>query len=286
MKLSKALLLCCCLGILLVGFGADAEKITSYVVASGERGRSYHDVFGANMVKLLRSFRLKNRATGGSVENLELLADGRVDLGFSQSDVYAQRLSGNRGRYGALTVVGRLVDECLYIVRRGDGPVESLADLGKRIDGHAARIAVGPKGSGMSATWKLLSKRNPALARSEAVHTAGVLSLNQLALGMTEAVGWVSEPHNRSHAMLRAALAAPELALLPIVDPKLEYTLDNGTPIYRLRKVALTDNPEAAPLPTLCTSSLVLARADANPRLVEAVSQALSLQREKILRRH
>jgi TRAP-type uncharacterized transport system substrate-binding protein len=286
MKLWRSLLVTACVGTLLVAAAGNAQNITTYTLASGERGRSYHDVFGANLVKLLKSFRLKNRATGGSIENLELLADGRVDLGFVQSDVYAQKLRAKGARYGALTAVGRLVEECIYIVRRRGGPIQSLSDLGKQVDGHSARIAVGPEGSGMEATWKLLSKLEPALSKTKLVHTAGVLSVNQLGLGMTEAVGWVSDPDNRSHAMLRAVAGSPELELLAIADPKLEYTLQSGTPIYRLRKVALTDVRDPILFPTLCTESIVLARADANPRLVEAASQALSLKREKVLNPH
>ncbi len=285
MMLSKSLLAGACLGILLVALPAGAQKTPTHILASGERGRSYHDVFAANIVRLLPAFRLKNRATTGSVENLELLADGRADLGFAQSDVYAQRMRSNRERYATITVLGRLVDECVYVVRRREGPIQSLADLGRPVDGRPPRVAVGPEGSGMSATWNLLSKLAPPLAGSQVVHTGGVLALNQLELGMLDAVSWVSDPENRSHVLLEAALAAPELALLPITDSALEYTLDDGTPIYHLRSVDLTKRRKDTPLETLCTGSLVFASAKANPRLVEGVSQALSLQRDAILGR-
>jgi TRAP-type uncharacterized transport system substrate-binding protein len=285
MELSKSLLPGACLGILLVASVAGAQ-VRSDVLASGERGRSYHDVFGVNMLKLLPGFRIRNRATSGSAENLELLADGKADLGFAQSDVYAERMRSDRKRYATITVVGRLVDECVYVVRQREGPVHSLADLGTPISGRPARVAVGPEGSGMSVTWSLLSKLMPALAGAKVVHTGGVLSLNQLGLGMLDAVSWVSDPDNRSHALLQATLAAPELALLPITDPALEHALDDGTPIYRLRSVALADGRNDHPLQTLCTSALVFASAKANPRLVEKVSQALSLQRDAILGRY
>jgi len=284
MKLSRSLLPGACLGILLAASVAGAQ-VPSDVLASGERGRSYHDIFGANMVELLPGFRLKNRATSGSAENLELLADGKAELGFAQSDVYAQRMQSDRKRYGTITVVGRLVDECVYVVRHREGPVHSLADLGSPIDGRPARVAVGPEGGGMSVTWSLLSKLTPALAGAKVVHTGGVLSLNQLGLGMLDAVGWVNNPDDRSHALLQAALAAPELALLPITNPALEHVLDDGTPIYRLRSVALADGRKKNPLQTLCTSALVFASAGANPKLVEQASQALGLQRDAILGR-
>lgn len=284
MKLSTPFLAGASLGILLLASTVGAE-VKSDVLASGERGRSYHDVFGANIVELLPAFRLENRATAGSVENLELLADGRADIGFAQSDVYAQRMRSDRVRYGTITVVGRLVDECVYLVRRREGPIQSLADLGTAVDGRPARVAVGPVGSGMSSTWSGLTKLKPGLAGSKVVHTGGVLSLNQLELGVLDAVSWVSDPDNRSHVLLEATLASKELALLPITDPALEYSLENGTPIYHLRSVAVTAGRKDPPLQTLCTAGLVFASANANPRLVEKVSQALSLQRDAILGR-
>ncbi len=285
MNLSKLFLAGVCMGVLLASSTAGAQASRGDVLASGERGRSYHDIFGKNIVKMLPAFRLENRATSGSVENLELLADGKVDLGFAQSDVYAQRIRSDRKRYGTITVVGRLVEECIYLVGRRDGPVQNLADLGAKVDGRPARIAVGLEGSGMSVTWSLLSKLTPSLAAAKVVHTGGVLSLNQLGLGMLDAVSWVNDPHNRDQVLLQAALTAPELVLLPITDPALEHKLDDGTPIYNLASVALTNGRNAPLHSTLCTTALVFAAANANPRLVEKVSQALTFQRDTILGR-
>lgn len=286
MKLSKTLLASVCLAVVMAALTADAQNIPSEVLASGKRGRSYHDVFGANIVKLLPGFRVQNRATDGAAENLELLADGIADVGFAQSDVYAQRVRSDPARYGKITVVGRLVDECVYVVRRRGGPIKNLMDLGTPIDDRPARIAVGPTGSGMSVTWDLLSKLTPALAKAEVVNVGGVLSLNQLGLGLLDAVSWVSDPDDLSHVLLQATLAAEELEWLPITNPALEYALEDGTPIYQLGSVPVTHHRTDPPLKTLCTAALVFASAKANPRLVEEISQALSLKREAILGRN
>ena len=64
----------------------------------------------------------------------------------------------------------------------------------------------------------------------------------------------------------------------------LEHELKDGTVIYRNRTVAVSKGREAQVLPTICTSTLILAKQDARPRLVEAVSNALSFEREKLLR--
>ncbi len=270
--------------LLLLGGAAQAQQVQNDVLASGERGRSYHDVFGANLVAALPAFRLKNRATSGSVENLELLTDGRAHIGFAQSDAYALRMRSDPERYAKLTVVGRLVDECIFVATRRRGPVTKLQDLGAPIDGRPARVAVGPEGSGMGATWTLLAVLTPDLSQAEVVRTGGVLSLNQVGLGMLDAMAWVSDPANRSHVLLQATIQDRELSLLPIEDPELEHSLPDGTPIYRLRGVDPGAGQDGL-LTTLCTQALVFASADANPRLVEQVSQALSLKSSEILGR-
>jgi TRAP-type uncharacterized transport system substrate-binding protein len=269
--------------LLLVGAPVAREARAEDVLASGERGRTYHDIYGANLVQLLPAFRVENRATKGSGENLDLLAEGNADLGFAQADVYALRLRRNRSRYGALTVIGRLTEECVYVARRTGGAPGSLAALaGEGSDGKA-RVAVGPQGGGMAATWSLLATLDPALANAAVSNTGGALALNQLSIGVLDAVGWVTDPRNRNHVLLKAVQANPELELLPIDDTKLEHALADGTHVYQIQAVPLPGR-DAPPLRTLCTSAMIFAKKGANPRLVEAVAQVLSLEREKLFR--
>ena len=261
-----------------------APAAAQEVIASGERGRTYHDRYARNLMAQLRGFRISNRATKGSGENLELLADGVADIGFVQADIFAARLRKKPGRYVRLTVIGRLADECIYIATRVGGPVGSFDALGGSVEGRKPRIAVGPTGGGMSGTWAFMASLEPRLAAAQVSNTGGTLALNQLAIGMFDAVGWVTDPRNLDHVLLRAVQANPQLGLLAIQMPKLEHRLEDGTVIYSSRSVAVATGRDAQPLPTLCTSTLILAKPDARPRLVEAVSDALSFQRERLLR--
>ena len=122
-------------GLLAVPAAADE------VVASGERGRTYHDFYAVNLIGQLPGFRVSNRPTKGSGENLELLADGEADVGFAQADIFAMRLRKNPKRYGRLTVVGRLADECIFIATRVGGPIASFASLGGSVEGRKPRIS-------------------------------------------------------------------------------------------------------------------------------------------------
>ena len=273
------------LAALLLASAATAQAERNFnVLASGERGRTYFDLYAPNLILLLPAYQVKSRETSGSIENLDLLASGKADIGFAQADVYAAQLRADPTRYQGLTVIGRLADECLYIAHRADGPIQTLSALGGLVDARKPKIAVGPAGGGMSGTWSFLTTLDTSLAGAQVVDTGGTLALNQLSIGMLDAVGWITDPLNLQHVLLRAVQANPELALLSIIDPKLEHALADETRIYRLENVALGQKRDARRHRTLCTSSMIFARPAANPRLVEAVSEVLSLKRETLVR--
>ena len=48
------------------------------VIASGARGRTYHGIYGPNLVKLLPAFKARQRSTEGSGENLFLVSRGEL----------------------------------------------------------------------------------------------------------------------------------------------------------------------------------------------------------------
>ena len=270
---------------LLVASPSAAQEAPHYeVIASGERGRTYHDHYARNLISQLRAFRIRNRETTGSGENLDLLADGRADIAFAQADVYAARLRADRERYAGFIVIGRLTDECVYIAYRVGGPIASFASLAGPVDGRKPKIAVGPVGGGMSGTWSLMASLEPGLATAEVANTGGTLALNQLSIGIFDAVAWVTDPRNLDHVLLRAVQANPELGLLVVQAPKLEHTLADGTVIFESRAVDVTTGGDSQQLQTLCTGAMIFARPGANPRFVEAVSEVLSFQRDKILR--
>ncbi len=250
------------------------------VIASGESDRTYHDHYAENLIGELKTFYVRNLATTGSGENLELLIEGRADVGFAQADVFAARLKTDRARYGRLTVVGRLTDECVYLAHRAGGSIRDFAALRAPVDERKPRIAVGPEGGGMHGTWRFWTSLDPKLADVEVSNTGGALALNQLSLGAFDAVGWVTDPSNPEHVLMRAVQANDDLALLPIEVAALEHRLEDGTVIYERRSV---ETPGKATLRTICTSVMIFAGPDADPRFVEAVSRVLSLKRDEIL---
>jgi TRAP transporter TAXI family solute receptor len=94
------------------------------------------------------------QATQGSVENVRMLGNGQLDSAFVQADIASWAFHG-KGPYagkpvGELRAIAALFSESFQLVVRGDGPIESLADLKGR------HVALGEKGSGTLTDARLL----------------------------------------------------------------------------------------------------------------------------------
>jgi hypothetical protein len=114
------------------------------------------------------------------------------------------------------------------------------------------------------------------LANATVDHGGDVLALNQLAVGAFDAMIWVTDPSNLNHKLLQALRDNPKLGLMPIVDPKFNYTLPNGTRVYELSEVALEDGWRPDLLETVCTGALVLARKDGAPKFIQKLADIVS----------
>ncbi len=255
------------------------------VIASGVRGRTYHDIYGSNLVVLLPAFKARQRTTQGSGENLDLLVSGRADVGFAQADVYAALLRSDRARYEKLGIIGRLADECVFIAHRKEGPVRGVGSLKAKVGDRKVVLAVGESAGGMHGTWLFVKELDPAFGATATRFTASTLAINHLATGIVDAVAWITDPANENHKLLRAVKADDSLGLFGLADPALAHTLQSGVPVYETRSIPISRGIGAETIDTICTSSMIFTRPGADPHLVDAVSDVLSLEREKLLNR-
>lgn len=270
--------------LLLVGVPAPVSAQPKELwIASGELGGTYRNVYGPGLGRLMHGYKVIQRSTSGSGENLDLLAAGEADLGFAQADVYAARLAADPSRYGSLLVVGKLADECIYIAHRKAGRVATLGQLAGPATGRPIVVAAGPRESGSRGTWSYLAAIVPGLERADVRPEEGTLALNQLAAGAYDAVVWVTDPTNFEHHNLRAVLSNEALALMTLNDPSLVSSLPNGTEVYRSHRVDLGKSWRAPKLATVCTSAMVFARKDADPKLLRKAADAVALNLREIV---
>jgi TRAP-type uncharacterized transport system substrate-binding protein len=271
------------LGFLLASAALAAEDAKVVWIASGAPGGTYRDAYARNLQRELRGYEVFHRESSGSGENLDLLADGDVDIGFAQADIYAAQLKQSPQRFAGLIPLGKLADECVYIAHRERGEVRALRQLGQLVGERPARIAVGPEQSGMRGTWRYLTLLDPELAGAEVLDGSGTLALNQLMVGAYDAVGWVTDPGNLEHKLLRAVHANDELQLMALDDPALTSSLPNGTQIYTIESVAIDSTWRPKKLKTVCTSAMLFARPGTDPELVSKLADLVSLNLNRIV---
>lgn len=84
--------------------------------------------------------------TAASAENLQLIASGRAEVGFTQADVL---VSGGVPA-PSMVALARVYDDLLHLVVRGDGPIRTLEDL------EGKKVSVGAQGSGTVVTVRRL----------------------------------------------------------------------------------------------------------------------------------
>jgi TRAP transporter TAXI family solute receptor len=83
-------------------------------------------------------------ATGASVENIQMVADGSAEIAFTLADCAAAAATGRTPFATAvpLSALARLYENYLHVVVPAGGPIRSLRDLARR------RVSLGATGSG------------------------------------------------------------------------------------------------------------------------------------------
>jgi TRAP-type uncharacterized transport system substrate-binding protein len=269
----------------LVAAPAGAAEEATVRIASGVSGGTYRDVYAKNLEAELAGVRVEQLETTGSGDNFELLVARKADLAFVQADVYATRTSEEPYLMESLSVLGTLSNECIYMARRKDGAVRSVRALGEPIDGRSARVSIGPEESGMSGSWDYLVTLEPSLSEASLNNDAGAVALEKLGRGDLDAVAWVTDPSNLDHDLLRRVREDRSLELMPLDDPQLASVLPDGTQVYRLETVQTSPRLLAPDkVSTVCTSALLVAQRDADPKVVEKVQTLLRNDRERIVK--
>jgi len=150
----------------LSGCGSEAEEPLAprlLVIARGSEGDARSGAGLAEAItRDLPRLTASVEHTNGSIENLNLLRTGRVQLAFTLADA-AGRARGGRGRVTAPdAVVGlaQLYDDYVQVVVRDSSDIGTMADLAGR------RVSVGPRDSGT----ELVAKRVLAVSDLDGSH--------------------------------------------------------------------------------------------------------------------
>jgi TRAP transporter TAXI family solute receptor len=133
--------------MLLLAACGRADPPKRLTIATGATGGVYA-VYGAGLAQVVNSsldgYQAGTVTTAGSVENLQRLADGKVQVAFTLGDQASDAALG-RGRFRRpvpLLALGRLYVNYTQVVARAEAGIRSIADLKGR------RVSVGANNSG------------------------------------------------------------------------------------------------------------------------------------------
>jgi uncharacterized protein len=261
--------------IVVVGFvvtyqyvGAPPPKIVR--IATGAKNGAYYS-FAQQYARFLAGdgIVLEVVPTAGSVENLQLLKEGKVALALVQS---GSASSEDKERFESL---GSLFLEPVWVFNRSQKPIKRFADL----KGH--RVAVGAAGSGtyLLATQLLsaagITESNTMFVRGDS--SQAIVSLSQ---GTIDAAFFVASP---AAPLIRNLLEQPGIQLVEF-DRAPAY----GRLFPFLTSVTLAEgvldlerNIPSRDTVLVAVSANLAARSDINPGLIPAVLNAVARVHEQ-----
>lgn len=256
--------------LLFSSFGATAADIT---ITTGQQGLTYNAVYGVNLAGALSEYGYKSTVvpSKGSLDNLDKVASGEAQIGFTQADAFQFWRSRHGNEAQKVDIIGELGDECVFVAVKDGGKVGSESDLKEGI-----KIAVGEPSSGSYASWQYLQSLEKDYAKVETYAKGGVRSLAKVTTGEYDAFLWVSAPDRTNKFLESVNQKGSGLTMISMNGWNVDDKLPNGKAVYELKKAVtesgwLSDSKVKVP----CTKTLVVANTDAGDDMLETASTVL-----------
>jgi hypothetical protein len=127
--------------VLAAGLAVGAPAQQFFRIGTGGTAGTYYPVGGmvANAVSQPGKIVATAQASNGSLANVNAIAGGQMESGFSQADVATWAFKGNgvfegKPNVPGLRLIANLYPESVHVVVKKDGGIKSVADLkGKRV---------------------------------------------------------------------------------------------------------------------------------------------------------
>ncbi len=204
------------LAIVALGFvfaiaGIDPPPPDTLRFANGRPGGAYH---GAAVqyreILAKQGFKVELVETAGSMENLELLRRGEVDIAFVQGGTAKLPADGD-----SMQALASVFFEPLWIFQRSSEAVDQL----RKLEGR--RLVIGDSGSGtLELALQLLEANGIDSQRAELIEAASQEAVALLLADEADAAFLVTTGGSRA---LRQLLASPDISLMSF-DRHLAYT--------------------------------------------------------------
>lgn len=139
------------------GSGGDEESLESNIVTIATGGASGpYNIIGTTLADTYsKTYGVNSRTqtTGASVENVNLIKEGKIEMAFTMSDVVSQAVEGTEGftePTDTISQIAALYPNYVQIVTTADSGIETFDDL------KGKRIAVGDQNSGVEVNARTL----------------------------------------------------------------------------------------------------------------------------------
>jgi uncharacterized protein len=209
-------------------------------------------------------------STQGSVENVDALMAGRLDLALCQANIAHDAFTGSGAYAGkpmaALRTIGNLFPEAVHVVARQDRKIETIAQLRGR------RVALGERNSGTFVTARMVL-RAYGLAPNDLkpVYEKLARSAEMLTTGDIDAFFMVG---GQPMAAVAHAADRAEITLLPIRGGDAERII-KAQPFFAITTIPADTYRGVAATETIGVGAQLLVSADRETDLVYAITRAL-----------
>ena len=262
------------------GAGGPAVPPGTVEIATGSTQGVYYrygTAFASVIDAELPGVRARVRATQGSVENLQRVADGQSTVAFSAADAAADAVTGQGAFTRPLRIraLARVYDDYLHLVVRADSPIEDAAGL----RGH--RVSVGQAGSGTEIiAERVLAALHLDPDRDVVPARLGIdASVRALRQGRVDAFFWSGGLPTAGVAALAREMP---IRLVPLGD--LVPALRRYSGSYRAAAVPAGTYPGVPAVLTVAVPNYLVTRAGTDAGLVYALTRLLFLSRERVAR--
>ena len=92
------------------------------VITTGGKGLTYNGVYGPNLASALQEYgnSVTVNTSKGSLDNLDKVASGQAQIGFTQADAYMFWRTNHPNEAQNIDIIGELGQECVFVAVRDD----------------------------------------------------------------------------------------------------------------------------------------------------------------------
>jgi TRAP transporter TAXI family solute receptor len=200
-------------------------------VATGDTTSVFYQLGGgyADVVsRYLHGYEVRAEPTGASIDNLQRVGNGDMDIAFTLEDAAGDAVAGQgkfAGHPAPIRALARLYESYVHVIVRTDVPAQTLADLRDK------RVSTGPVGSSTETVALRLLDAAGLKAGSTVSTVALSLAESIVALrhGDINALVWLGELSTSD--IVRLLASSSEFTLLPIAGLLGPLTAKYG-PVY------------------------------------------------------